>query len=102
MIRRPPRSTLFPYTTLSRSRADRRPVHPGQVQPAALAPPGPQKRGTHPAGRFADPVVERDEIGGQGGHERAAARRAELLRLEIRRAHGWTPVTLLSRMPASA
>src|SRR3989442_10062722 len=29
MIRRPPRSTLFPYTTLFRSRADRpRAVHP--------------------------------------------------------------------------
>src|SRR2546427_1160901 len=31
MIRRPPRSTLFPYTTLfrSRGRAPRRPSHPG-------------------------------------------------------------------------
>src|SRR3712207_8314493 len=27
MIRRPPRSTLFPYTTLFRSRVDRRIVH---------------------------------------------------------------------------
>src|SRR3712207_7825431 len=27
MIRRPPRSTLFPYTTLFRSGADRRSVH---------------------------------------------------------------------------
>src|SRR3712207_8834769 len=26
MIRRPPRSTLFPYTTLFRSRAERRPL----------------------------------------------------------------------------
>src|SRR2546426_8108466 len=31
MIRRPPRSTLFPYTTLFRSRGDRR------LQPAAAA-----------------------------------------------------------------
>src|SRR2546430_9024166 len=30
MIRRPPRSTLFPYTTLFRSRA----VHPGAAAPA--------------------------------------------------------------------
>src|SRR6266567_1373750 len=29
MIRRPPRSTLFPYTTLFRSRADRPPHDPG-------------------------------------------------------------------------
>src|SRR3712207_8326710 len=29
MIRRPPRSTLFPYTTLFRSREVRRPVHKG-------------------------------------------------------------------------
>src|SRR2546425_12927548 len=28
MIRRPPRSTLFPYTTLSRSFADRAPAYP--------------------------------------------------------------------------
>src|SRR2546425_8268088 len=27
MIRRPPRSTLFPYTTLFRSQADRDPAH---------------------------------------------------------------------------
>src|SRR5260221_10130862 len=42
MIRRPPRSTLFPYTTLFRSRheAMRRPVHErdGQVRPALPVP----------------------------------------------------------------
>src|SRR3712207_8613982 len=32
MIRRPPRSTLFPYTTLFRSRLDRRP----QIRPEEL------------------------------------------------------------------
>src|SRR5687768_18256056 len=31
MIRRPPRSTLFPYTTLFRSAADRRDVHGGGI-----------------------------------------------------------------------
>src|SRR5258708_29336102 len=36
MIRRPPRSTLFPYTTLFRSRLRIRPL----AAPAALAPPG--------------------------------------------------------------
>src|SRR3712207_8263497 len=37
MIRRPPRSTLFPYTTLFRSRAVRRDVHLDLVAPAELA-----------------------------------------------------------------
>src|SRR2546427_5843304 len=39
MIRRPPRSTLFPYTTLFRSRSAARkgprPVGPGRPRPAA-------------------------------------------------------------------
>src|SRR2546427_6459283 len=35
MIRRPPRSTLFPYTTLFRSR----PAHPGRGQQAPRLPP---------------------------------------------------------------
>src|SRR2546425_7321737 len=39
MIRRPPRSTLFPYTTLFRSRAEREvaPPHLGTRAPAACA-----------------------------------------------------------------
>src|SRR3712207_7373636 len=32
MIRRPPRSTLFPYTTLFRSRPDRRPAGASRAQ----------------------------------------------------------------------
>src|SRR2546430_2959430 len=31
MIRRPPRSTLFPYTTLFRSDADERHIEPGRL-----------------------------------------------------------------------
>src|SRR2546430_7009001 len=38
MIRRPPRSTLFPYTTLFRSRADRRAVRPIEMDRALLLP----------------------------------------------------------------
>src|SRR3712207_7323737 len=43
MIRRPPRSTLFPYTTLFRSRRDRaspraKTSQPRQARPAARAP----------------------------------------------------------------
>src|SRR2546422_3041166 len=37
MIRRPPRSTLFPYTTLFRSRLDDEQALPGRV-PAAVEP----------------------------------------------------------------
>src|SRR5690348_17505349 len=49
MIRRPPRSTLFPYTTLFRSRLQVRPdgqpanrVLPVAVRPAAFREPGRQ------------------------------------------------------------
>src|SRR5260221_8842609 len=41
MIRRPPRSTLFPYTTLFRSR-----------RPTARSPPNPQPPVGHPAPLF--------------------------------------------------
>src|SRR3990170_7290204 len=40
MIRRPPRSTLFPYTTLFRSRAKPRP----RAAPCRLQGPGPARR----------------------------------------------------------
>src|SRR3712207_9086221 len=38
MIRRPPRSTLFPYTTLFRSRRDRHPPPALRPRPLARAP----------------------------------------------------------------
>src|SRR5687767_15415837 len=38
MIRRPPRSTLFPYTTLFRSRASPSPASPSRPQSAARVP----------------------------------------------------------------
>src|SRR2546430_4178551 len=40
MIRRPPRSTLFPYTTLFRSRAFYRKTHDGYLLPDHQATPG--------------------------------------------------------------
>src|SRR3989475_7566341 len=40
MIRRPPRSTLFPYTTLFRSRQDQAPLAAGAARPAAGAARG--------------------------------------------------------------
>src|SRR3712207_8736067 len=44
MIRRPPRSTLFPYTTLFRSAGDRRAAGEGAAR-AALARGGAARRG---------------------------------------------------------
>src|SRR3712207_8233438 len=44
MIRRPPRSTLFPYTTLFRSRGPRRPARRGPPDPRR-EPAGAHRRG---------------------------------------------------------
>src|SRR2546422_8258843 len=49
MIRRPPRSTLFPYTTLFRSRDPRR-RQPGSRAPNPSADPAPAGGGGHAAG----------------------------------------------------
>src|SRR5205809_3376443 len=48
MIRRPPSSTLFPYTTLFRSRRvhpSLRPLDPDRVRPRGGAPPAGSRRG---------------------------------------------------------
>src|SRR2546429_5486398 len=84
MIRRPPRSTLFPYTTLFRSYDSRR--HDRQRQPE-------RKPRQHPGGFGADVRGGRDGPGRQrdhGGH------------VQIGRAHVLTPVTATSRMPSSS
>src|SRR3712207_7992020 len=59
MIRRPPRSTLFPYTTLFRSRAPARPAHvPGrQLRAAGLADRPRQARRPLPAARASEGAV---------------------------------------------
>src|SRR3712207_7871440 len=75
MIRRPPRSTLFPYTTLFRSR----PLLPGDRR-AVRAP-----RGDLGDPRRAQPA-------------RVPARVAD----QIGRAHVLTPVTPIIRMPSFA
>src|SRR5689334_24295890 len=61
MIRRPPRSTLFPYTTLFRSAGAgaRRPTDPRRPRVAAAAPLGHRHRRTRrparrPVGRHLD------------------------------------------------
>src|SRR2546430_11800324 len=43
MIRRPPRSTLFPYTTLFRSTTE----HHGPMQDPPAVPPGPMRSEEH-------------------------------------------------------
>src|SRR3712207_7329425 len=63
MIRRPPRSTLFPYTTLFRSRGHLR---------VGL---GPQV----PAHEAADDEVQREEVGAEEGVGRGHRRRRDQL-----------------------
>src|SRR3712207_8447551 len=63
MIRRPPRSTLFPYTTLFRSRGC------GGDDPLAAGGPAQRPEGPRPGGQ-PDPRPTRDRAGG-------AARRSE-------------------------
>src|SRR3712207_9466805 len=53
MIRRPPRSTLFPYTTLFRSPADRRPVPQPPSAPAGRLRARAAARGRRDHGRGA-------------------------------------------------
>src|SRR3712207_8970104 len=86
MIRRPPRSTLFPYTTLFRSGADGRPARRGdaaggELPPALLADPvGAPRGGEHRAD--VDPGEARavegvQEVGAHDAHRRAAGRSEE-------------------------
>src|SRR5256885_8238284 len=44
MIRRPPRSTLFPYTTLFRSQSETPPAFPARQPRPAAAPASPSRR----------------------------------------------------------
>src|SRR3712207_6897502 len=44
MIRRPPRSTLFPYTTLFRSREETEPLTPREIEVLALLSQGLQNK----------------------------------------------------------
>src|SRR3712207_8975866 len=67
MIRRPPRSTLFPYTTLFRSRytrarACRAGAAGGEAHPASLAP----QRGAYARGLAARPFLPASQGGGRG------------------------------------
>src|SRR2546427_6953653 len=63
MIRRPPRSTLFPYTTLFRSAARRSPRQLAYDPVLPLSAPGPSPPGQ--AQRPAERGVLRDALGGR-------------------------------------
>src|SRR2546429_7181885 len=89
MIRRPPRSTLFPYTTLFRSRCDAR------LGPAARV----RLVGDTARRQALDRRRRRQGVAGAGAACGGVRRgRAD----EIGRAHVWTPVPATIRMPSSA
>src|SRR2546421_3721160 len=75
MIRRPPRSTLFPYTTLFRSRGAHR--HPPHAPGAARVPRGAAGRERPARMRLAGPAVSRARD--QGGAAAARHRPGALL-----------------------
>src|SRR2546430_17713501 len=102
MIRRPPRSTLFPYTTLFRSSGAHRPTREwpsGRKDRSRMATTRDREVGlrgdVHQAQQLggwcrAVGVDEADDVAG------AATERLG----EIGRAHVWTPGTVQTRMPA--
>src|SRR2546429_3732137 len=61
MIRRPPRSPLFPYTTLSRSRARRRAPRRSASGPACSASTTPARIWPTPAGGSSTAISSRSE-----------------------------------------
>src|SRR5258708_26473653 len=97
MIRRPPRSTLFPYTTLFRSRGRHR-------EHAVIAFVLQLERAVQLGlGRLDQRhVLTPDTVAIADHQPRAAAARKLRGRREIGRAHVCTPVTTSSRMPSSA
>src|SRR5260370_10607410 len=99
MIRRPPRSTLFPYTTLSRSAASDA-VAAIQVQRRAAQNRDGAAAVVHRgAGQLQDAAAGRLQRPGIG--QRVVAE-VELAAIgQLRSAHVCTPVTLDSRMPSS-
>src|SRR2546421_1320750 len=79
MIRRPPRSTLFPYTTLFRSRGAHR--HPPHAPGAARVPRGAAGRERPARMRLAGPAVSRarDQGGAAAARHRPGDRKSTRL-----------------------
>src|SRR2546430_5855050 len=67
MIRRPPRSTLFPYTTLFRSPAAREVRHPPSVGGEERVP-GVLRAGQGHGVQLVEPAAEQLIAGGCGAH----------------------------------
>src|SRR3712207_8314893 len=80
MIRRPPRSTLFPYTTLFRSHVTRRrghPAVPGTADPTVAVPVGLVLTQDRTGGED-DPVTDLGEGQVRPGHRRSEEHTSEL------------------------
>src|SRR3712207_8553448 len=102
MIRRPPRSTLFPYTTLFRSNPSdlgsnpSRPMLEGRLHRSAVRLVVDVRE--HPAGER-QLLLERGAVGVERGEQTVQGR------VEVGRSEEHTselPVTPISRMPSSA
>src|SRR3712207_8482998 len=74
MIRRPPRSTLFPYTTLFRSARGEVDGHAGGSAAAGAAEPGGAPGGVRGVGAGAPARRARDDPGGPRGVDRKSTR----------------------------
>src|SRR2546429_3796623 len=94
MIRRPPRSTLFPYTTLFRSQPGHAPAYLRTVLHDE------RKQPWHGPRSFDGVRHCQAKRRAHYGHERGRGRNH--LQSEIGRAHVWTPVTATSRIASSA
>src|SRR2546422_11455389 len=104
MIRRPPRSTLFPYTTLFRSRAVLRRIphlRRGHSEAARRAEAGPRSRPPRP--EQGAPVGERRGDRAARGGGQAARRGAAGVVIEADRVMGFVALLLVSPgVPAGA
>src|SRR2546430_10018837 len=101
MIGRPPRSTLFPYTTLFRSRGERRArIAERACRVERREPTTPRERNDRgPHGRLTRRVEHRERR--RGGVRALQPTRARRERgREVGRAHLRTPVTVKARVPA--
>src|SRR6267378_8677216 len=77
MIRRPPRSTLFPYTTLFRSRQGPTAAPPPPPNSARAPLPRPRGAGQSPLAPSPLPPPPDPKDGGDGGHRARDSKESE-------------------------
>src|SRR2546426_5026136 len=94
MIRRPPRSTLFPYTTLFRSTAH---AEDDFLETAEVGWAG-IERFEFPTARFGVAAVHAVEVGGEQGRLRSARPGANLDRSEEHTSELQSPCNLVCRL----